>query len=44
MVLTQAAGHLGESVWTLPLLVIVLAIALVLNHTAHRMDVKFQKV
>jgi hypothetical protein len=37
MVLTQAADNLGESVWTLPLLVFVLAIALVLNHTPRRM-------
>jgi hypothetical protein len=44
MVLTQAADYLGESVWTLPLLVFVLAIALVLNHTICKMDVKFQKV
>ena len=33
MALTDAADNLGESVWTLPLVVFVLAIALVLNHT-----------
>jgi hypothetical protein len=32
MVLTQAADNLGESVWTLPLLVFLLAIALILTH------------
>lgn len=33
MVLTSASDNLGESVWTIPLVVFVLAIALVLNHT-----------
>jgi hypothetical protein len=44
MVLTQAADNLGSSVWTLPLLVFVLAILLVLNHVGHQADVKFEKV
>lgn len=32
MVLTQAADNFRETVWTLPLLVFVLAIGLILNH------------
>lgn len=44
MVLTQAADNLGESVWTLPLLVFVLAIALLLNHATQRNEVDFEKV
>lgn len=38
MVLTQAADNLGESVWTLPLLVFVLFIALLLNHVPRTVE------
>jgi hypothetical protein len=45
MVLTNAADNLGESAWTLPLLVFVLFIAMVLNHLPRylmRTDEKYE--
>lgn len=43
MVLTNAADILGESPWTLPLLVFVLLIALVVNHLPRMSGVKYTK-